>query len=225
MRGIADSTTKVASTVTQLGKGSEQIGKIISVIDDIADQTNLLALNAAIEAARAGEQGRGFAVVADEVRKLAERTTKATKEITDMIESIQRETQNAVQAMEQEIKEVQVGVEATSASGAALREIIKLSEDVGDMIATIATAATNNLPRPGKSTPMSRKSPARPRNPRRQLRKLPVVDDSSRPSICSIWSSSSSLIAPSPSTSLRQAEGTTRTPESGYTKAAAASSN
>ncbi|MGA9509025.1 MAG: methyl-accepting chemotaxis protein, partial [Candidatus Sulfotelmatobacter sp.] len=142
MRGIADSTSKVASTVTQLGKGSEQIGKIISVIDDIADQTNLLALNAAIEAARAGEQGRGFAVVADEVRKLAERTTKATKEIADMIKSIQRETQNAVQAMEQEIKEVQVGVEKTSASGAALREIIKISEDVGDRIATIATAAT-----------------------------------------------------------------------------------
>jgi methyl-accepting chemotaxis protein len=142
MRGIADSTAKVASTVTQLGKGSEQIGKIISVIDDIADQTNLLALNAAIEAARAGEQGRGFAVVADEVRKLAERTTKATKEIADMIKSIQQETQNAVQAMEQEIKEVHVGVEKTSASGAALREIIKMSENVGDMIATIATAAT-----------------------------------------------------------------------------------
>jgi methyl-accepting chemotaxis protein len=142
MRGIAESTTKVASTITQLGKGSEQIGKIISVIDDIADQTNLLALNAAIEAARAGEQGRGFAVVADEVRKLAERTTKATKEISGMIQSIQLETQNAIQAMAQESKEVQVGVEKTSASGAALREIIKMSEDVGDMIATIATAAT-----------------------------------------------------------------------------------
>ena len=142
MRGIAESTTRVASTITQLGKGSEQIGKIILVIDDIADQTNLLALNAAIEAARAGEQGRGFAVVADEVRKLAERTTKATKEIAVMIKSIQQETQNAVQAMAQGSKEVQVGVEKTSASGAALREIIKMSEDVGDMIATIATAAT-----------------------------------------------------------------------------------
>lgn len=141
MRSIAESTKAVASRITELGKSSEQIGKIIAVIDDIADQTNLLALNAAIEAARAGEQGRGFAVVADEVRKLAERTTKATKEIATMIESIQEETKNAVQAMEKGSREVQVGVEKTTASGAALEEIIKVSEQVGDMISQIATAA------------------------------------------------------------------------------------
>ncbi len=142
MRGIAESTTSVAATITELGKNSQQIGNMVSVIDDIADQTNLLALNAAIEAARAGEQGRGFAVVAEEVRKLAERTTKATKELASMIEAIQKETRNAVQAMELGNKEVQVGVEKTAASGEALREIIKLAEQVGDMIATIATAAT-----------------------------------------------------------------------------------
>ncbi|MGO8794573.1 MAG: methyl-accepting chemotaxis protein [Candidatus Sulfotelmatobacter sp.] len=142
MRNIADATSKTAAQVTELGKSSEQIGKIIAVIDDIADQTNLLALNAAIEAARAGEQGRGFAVVADEVRKLAERTTKATKEIASMIESIQSETKNAVHAMELGNREVQVGVEKTSASGVALQEIIKMSENVGDMISQIATAAT-----------------------------------------------------------------------------------
>ncbi|MGO8794574.1 MAG: methyl-accepting chemotaxis protein [Candidatus Sulfotelmatobacter sp.] len=141
MRSIAESTKAVASRITELGKSSEQIGKIIAVIDDIADQTNLLALNAAIEAARAGEQGRGFAVVADEVRKLAERTTKATKEIAAMIESIQAETKNAVQAMEKGTREVQVGVDKTTASGAALEEIIKMSEQVGDMISQIATAA------------------------------------------------------------------------------------
>ena len=142
MRSIADSSKTVAERIAALGRNSEQIGKIIGVIDDIADQTNLLALNAAIEAARAGEQGRGFAVVADEVRKLAERTTKATKEIAGMIESIQQETKSAVQAMEVGSRDVQVGVEKTSAAGAALEEMIKMSEQVGDMISQIATAAT-----------------------------------------------------------------------------------
>jgi methyl-accepting chemotaxis protein len=132
----------VAERIAALGRNSEQIGKIIGVIDDIADQTNLLALNAAIEAARAGEQGRGFAVVADEVRKLAERTSKATKEIAAMIESIQQETHSAVQAMEVGSRDVQVGVEKTSAAGTALEAMIKMSEQVGDMVAQIATAAT-----------------------------------------------------------------------------------
>src|SRR5271165_2658340 len=142
MRRIADSSRTVAARIAELGKSSEQIGKIVAVIDDLADQTNLLALNAAIEAARAGEQGRGFAVVADEVRKLAERTTKATQGIGSMVESIQLETRNAVQAIELGSRDVGVGVEKTSASGAALAEIIQMSEQVGDMISQIATAAT-----------------------------------------------------------------------------------
>jgi methyl-accepting chemotaxis protein len=142
MRSIADSSRTVAARIAELGKSSEQIGKIVAVIDDLADQTNLLALNAAIEAARAGEQGRGFAVVADEVRKLAERTTKATQGIGAMIESIQVETNNAMQAIELGGRDVEVGVEKTTASGAALQEIIQMSEQVGDMISQIATAAT-----------------------------------------------------------------------------------
>jgi methyl-accepting chemotaxis protein len=142
MREIASSVGDTAKKVAALGKSSDQIGQIIGVIDDIADQTNLLALNAAIEAARAGEQGRGFAVVADEVRKLAERTSKATKEIASMIQSIQSETKSAVDAMETGTKQVEAGVETTTLAGASLEEIISAAEQVGDMVAQIATAAT-----------------------------------------------------------------------------------
>jgi methyl-accepting chemotaxis protein len=142
MRSIAESVGNTAKKIEELGKSSKQIGEIVGVINDIADQTNLLALNAAIEAARAGEQGRGFAVVADEVRKLAERTTKATKEIAQMIQNIQVETEHAVETMEQGTKQVEKGVETTSKAGSSLHEIIKSSEQVGEMITHIATAAT-----------------------------------------------------------------------------------
>jgi methyl-accepting chemotaxis protein len=142
MRGIAESVSATAHKMEELGKSSDQIGRIIGVIDDIADQTNLLALNAAIEAARAGEQGRGFAVVADEVRKLAERTTTATKEIAQMIKNIQDETKNAVGAMEEGTKQVEDGVQTTAQAGESLKQIIQMAEKVGEMITAIATAAT-----------------------------------------------------------------------------------
>src|SRR6185369_3587004 len=109
MGQIADRVQNSAKTVASLGERSDQIGAIIGTIEDIADQTNLLALNAAIEAARAGEQGRGFAVVADEVRALAERTTRATKEIGETIKAIQNETKGAVDAMEQGVQQVEAG--------------------------------------------------------------------------------------------------------------------
>ena len=141
MREIAQSVGDTAKKVAHLGESSEAIGKIIGVIDDIADQTNLLALNAAIEAARAGEQGRGFAVVADEVRKLAERTSKATKEIAEMIEGIQGETRRAVEAMEAGTRQVEAGEETTAAAGKSLAEIIESAERVGEMVVQIATAA------------------------------------------------------------------------------------
>src|SRR5437660_2939064 len=113
MRVIAGAVTASAKKMEELGKSSDQIGRIVAVIDDIADQTNLLALNAAIEAARAGEQGRGFAVVADEVRKLAERTTTATKEIAQMIRTIQADMKSAVRAMEEGTIQVQHGEQST----------------------------------------------------------------------------------------------------------------
>ena len=100
MTRIAERVKSTATVIESLGSRSDQIGAIVGTIEDIADQTNLLALNAAIEAARAGEQGRGFAVVADEVRALAERTTRATREIGEMIKAIQKETKFAVTTME-----------------------------------------------------------------------------------------------------------------------------
>jgi methyl-accepting chemotaxis protein len=141
MKRIAEMVKKSAGTVQELGKSSDQIGEIISVIDDIADQTNLLALNAAIEAARAGEQGRGFAVVADEVRKLAERTTKATKEIAGMIKKIQEDTRGAVSSMEEGTRQVDEGIQLADKAGEALREIVEISQKVTDMVTQIAAAS------------------------------------------------------------------------------------
>ena len=142
MDRIAKVVKKSADTVQALGNSSNQIGEIVQVIDDIADQTNLLALNAAIEAARAGEQGRGFAVVADEVRKLAERTTKATKEIASMIKQIQHDTTEAVESMNEGTKEVEKGKILADKAGASLEQIIKSTDEVMDIIAMLA-AATN----------------------------------------------------------------------------------
>jgi len=141
MNKIAEVVTEAASTVQELGNSSEKIGEIVQVIDDIADQTNLLALNAAIEAARAGEQGRGFAVVADEVRKLAERTTRATKEIASMIKQIQKETMGAVQSMEKGTLEVGKGKELVEKAGVSLNQIITSSLEVVDNVSQVAAAS------------------------------------------------------------------------------------
>ncbi len=141
MQKIANVVSESAESIGKLAHSADKIGEIIGVIDDIADQTNLLALNAAIEAARAGEQGRGFAVVADEVRKLAERTGKATGEITKMIKGIQQETSEAVGSMESGITEVDAGRELTDRAGNSLSEIVTMSESVMNMIQQIAIAS------------------------------------------------------------------------------------
>ncbi|HEX2865692.1 MAG TPA: methyl-accepting chemotaxis protein [Ignavibacteriales bacterium] len=141
MNRIAEVVLSSASTVKELGINSGQIGEIIQVIDDIADQTNLLALNAAIEAARAGEQGRGFAVVADEVRKLAEKTTKATKEIALMINQIQKDTEAAIESISRGTQEVENGKTLANRAGLALDEIILGTEKVSGLILQIASAS------------------------------------------------------------------------------------
>jgi methyl-accepting chemotaxis protein len=141
MNRIAQRVKETATTVVNLGSRSDQIGEIVGTIEDIADQTNLLALNAAIEAARAGEQGRGFAVVADEVRALAERTSRATKEISQMIKSIQADTRDAVSAIEEGVLEVERGTQDASRSGKALEDIFNQISDVTLQINQIATAA------------------------------------------------------------------------------------
>ncbi len=141
MHQIADTVKEAAATITELGKSSQEIGNIVRTINDIADQTNLLALNAAIEAARAGEQGRGFAVVADEVRKLAERTGKATREIGEMIKKIQGETERSVESMNAGIGEVDKGVKLAEEARIAMGQIVDASNRGTDMIQRIAAAA------------------------------------------------------------------------------------
>jgi twitching motility protein PilJ len=148
IRGMQRIRATVQSTgkkIKGLGERSLEIGAIIEVINEIATQTNLLALNAAIEAARAGEQGRGFAVVADEVRKLAERAARATKDITGLIKGIQVETSEAVTVMEEGTREVEEGTKLADQAGAALREIEQIVKQTATLMTDITRAAADQV--------------------------------------------------------------------------------
>ncbi|GAB6060335.1 methyl-accepting chemotaxis protein [Desulfonatronum parangueonense] len=141
VKKVAQDTDILSRSLNDLAHRAEDIGQVLGVINDIADQTNLLALNAAIEAARAGDAGRGFAVVADEVRKLAERTMQATKQVEEVITTIQNSTRDAVRKMEQTRQVVDDTAKKALLTGEALQSIVSQSESIADMVTTIATAA------------------------------------------------------------------------------------
>jgi twitching motility protein PilJ len=141
MDNIRDQIQETSKRIKRLGESSQEIGSIVELINDIAEQTNILALNAAIQAASAGDAGRGFAVVADEVQRLAERASNATKRIETLVQTIQSDTNEAVSSMEQTTAEVVAGARLAEDAGLALGEIEKVSNDLADLIQSISEAA------------------------------------------------------------------------------------
>lgn len=140
MEKIRASSENTGETIRKLGENSETIGQIVETITGIADQTNLLALNAAIEAARAGEQGRGFAVVADEIRKLAEQSGNAAKQIAELIAAVQEETEKAVKAKDEGGENVVKGIQAVKTAGETFESILQSVQKVAEQMQEISAA-------------------------------------------------------------------------------------
>ena len=141
MDTIREQIQDTSKRIKRLGESSQEIGDIVSLINDIADQTNILALNAAIQASMAGDAGRGFAVVADEVQRLAERSAAATKQIEALVKTIQNDTNEAVISMEQTTSEVVRGARLAQDAGVALEEIENVSANLAELIQNISNAA------------------------------------------------------------------------------------
>jgi twitching motility protein PilJ len=140
MNEIRNQIQETSKRIKRLGESSQEIGEIVELISDITEQTNVLALNAAIQAASAGDAGRGFTVVAEEVQRLAERSAEATKQISAIVKTIQTDTQDAVSAMEQSTRGVVDGAKLSDAAGQALAEIGQVSRNLSDLIENISTS-------------------------------------------------------------------------------------
>jgi twitching motility protein PilJ len=140
MNGIREQIQETSKRIKRLGESSQEIGEIVELISDITEQTNILALNAAIQAASAGEAGRGFTVVAEEVQRLAERSSEATKQISAIVKTIQTDTNSAVAAMERSTEGVVEGAKLSDAAGQALTEIETVTNDLASLIQSISTA-------------------------------------------------------------------------------------
>src|SRR5260221_4174713 len=141
MNEIREQIQVTSKRIKRLGESSQEIGEIVELISDITEQTNVLALNAAIQAASAGEAGRGFSVVAEEVQRLAERSAEATKQIAAIVKTIQSDTKDAVAAMERSTQGVVEGAKLSDATGQALKEIGDVSNQLSDLIQSYAREA------------------------------------------------------------------------------------
>jgi twitching motility protein PilJ len=152
MDTIREQIQETSKRMKRLGESSQQIGDIVELINDIAEQTNILSLNAAIQAAMAGEAGRGFAVVADEVQRLAERSGSATKQIDALVKTIQSDTNEAISSMERSTTEVVTGAKLSQDAGASLEQIEAVSHRLADLINNISDAAKQQASAAGSSS-------------------------------------------------------------------------